>query len=303
MATATALKRTDFANDEAYNKALADAERARMPNVPSVHGSKQDYELVGESDESLESRLASLKEYLMRQQKSKQFVNLGMEIGRPKLEPMAHLKPDMTNIFTRPTVDSLVKMQWREESGTVATAEELTEIAAKLQGLGVPPEEVAAVLWDISMYCASASSSESMDPKGVVTFRSGGSIMRDAVVAITRDFSTLRKVCRAYAPVTWNRMILLDNPPANWQAKGFSSATKFAAWDCFDHVRNPACVQPQEGLIRIPTREEEIAHATHKEIALMKNARNDRFANTSSEITGGKFGCNVKKQWRESKCD
>ncbi len=302
MASTNQLKRSDFSSDEEYNKAVA-SQKQVLQDQTAKNKNHSSYELEGVSDKDLEGRLDRLREFLIKQQKSKQFTNIGMEIGRPSLQPMEHLRPDMTSIFTRPTVDSLLKKRWRNESGTVATAEELTEISAKLQGLGVPPESIAEVMWDITMYCASTSSSESMDPKGVVEFKNGGSITRDSVVAVCRDFSTLRKVCRAYAPITWNRMILLDSPPANWQAKGFSDSTKFAAWDCFDHVRNPACIQPQEGLIKIPTKEEEIAHATHKEIALNKNARNDRFANNSTEITGGKFGCRVNKQWRESKCD
>lgn len=267
----------------------------------SIKPDEVDFE--GPSDEDLERRMDRLREFLLRSQSSKQYTNIGMEMGRPKLRPMEQLVPDLTNIFTKPTVDSLLSKRWRPESGAVATAEELIEISAKLQGLGVPQDEIANVIWDISMYCASSSTSEYMDPSGVIEFRSGGSIMRDAVVAVIREHSTLRKVCRAYAPITWNRMILTENPPSNWQAKGFAKNTRYAAWDCFDYIQNPACQQPAEGLIRLPTEDEKIAHATHKQIALDRNARNERFANNSTEITGGKYGCRKSRKWRESKCD
>ncbi|AIZ76623.1 coat protein [Elderberry carlavirus B] len=290
------------------NEPVAKDENEALPNVPKkeVDNGKSKASssevFVNPTDDDIDKRLDALKAFMLKDMKSKQYTNVGIEIGRPKLQPMDILKPDTSNIFTRPSVDLLLEKGWRAESIAVATGEQLTQIAAKLQALGVPPEEVAIVMWDIVMYCASTSSSQSMDPTGVVEFN-GGAITRDSVVATIREYSTLRKVCRAYAPVVWQYMCVTGQPPANWQAMGFSNNTKYAAFDFFDYVKNPACIKPLEGLIRLPTKEEEIAHATHKQIALDRNARNNRFANTSTEITGGKFGCDFKRKWRESSCD
>lgn len=276
----------------------------KLPSVPTkrVENPRNSEVFVNPSDTDLDKRLEKLKEFLLKDLGSKHYTNVGVEIGRPKLEMMTMMRPDTSNIFTRPSVDLLLEKGWRPESLSVATGEELTQIAAKLQALGVPAESIAVVMWDISMYCASASSSQSLDPKGVIEFPSGA-ITRDAVVATIREYSTLRRVCRAYAPVIWNYMCATAQPPANWQAMGFSEATKYAAFDFFDYVKNPAAIRPLEGLIRMPTSEEEIAHATHKTIAIDRNARNNRFANNSTEITGGKFGCDFKRKWRESTCD
>nr|QVU24956.1 coat protein [Nerine latent virus] len=256
----------------------------------------------GDSDDALEERFRKLKEYLLKNMRSKQIGNIGLEIGRPALEPMSEIRPDLTNIFTMPTIDILIKKGWRPSSTAVATAQQLIEISAKLQGLGVPPESIAPVVWDTAMYCASAGSSDKMDPQGTVEFP-GGAITRDSVVATIKEYTTLRAFCRAYAPIVWNYMIGTNQPPANWQAKGFNEQTKFAAFDTFDYIRNPAAIKPLEGLIRSPTNEEMIANATHRQLAIDRNSRNDRFSNNSLEVTGGLYGCKAKRTLRNLTCD
>ncbi|QVY47454.1 coat protein [Agapanthus carlavirus B] len=261
-----------------------------------------DEELRGIDDNKLEERFAKLKEALLRDMRNRSIQNVSSEIGRPKLQPMDSVRPDTSNPLTMPTVDLLLTMGWRAVSTAVATTEEIFQIATKLQALGVPMEHVTRVLWDISVYCASAGSSDKMDPSGVIEFR-GGSIMRDSVVATIKQYTTLRKLCRAYAPIVWNHMLVNEQPPANWQAKGFTENTKYAAFDFFDYVKNPASIKPLEGLIRSPTQEEEIANATHRQLAIDRNSRNDRYANNCIEVTGGLYGCTKKRTLRENHCD
>ncbi|AFP73392.1 coat protein [Sweet potato C6 virus] len=210
------------------------------------------------------------------------------------------LKVDKSNIFSNPTIDNLEEMVWQSESNGLASAEALAKISAKIQGLGYPREDMAQLFWDLSRYCANTSSSAQMKPEGVFE-HSNGTVSKAAVLAVIKDQSTLRKVCRSYAPIVWNHMLITNSPPSDWQARGFTESTKYAAFDFFDFILNPAAVQPLEGLIRTPTDDETIAHATYKRIALDKHARNKRFANYSSEITGGKFGPDLTRKWRDDK--
>ncbi|QBJ27542.1 coat protein [Birch carlavirus] len=259
-----------------------------------------DATLRGITDEDLERRFDALSVYFSDHLQSGKFRNPGLEIGRPALQPVDALKPDLTDVFTRPSLDVLLRKRFRPEANGIATGQQIVAIYTKLEGLGVPAESITSIFWDFAIYCATSSSSEAMNPTGSIDFP-GGAIGRDTLAATIRDHCTLRQFCRAYAPITWNFMCSSGNAPANWQAKGFRKQDRFAAFDCFDYVECAAAQQPLEGLIRLPTESEKIAHQTHKQIALDKNAKNARYSNFSTEVTGGKFGCDVNRKWRESK--
>nr|QED44828.1 CP [Garlic yellow virus]QED44833.1 CP [Garlic yellow virus] len=248
-----------------------------------------------------ESRFNKLKESCFRELSGVSISNSGWETGRPKAVIADNLKGDSANIFTRPSIDALLVRNAVPESNNMATAEELARISAKVQALGAPEEHLAEVFWDVAKYCATSGSSPAVNPQGTIQL-GGRTITRDMVFAVIKEYSTLRRVCRSYAPITWNNMLLNDQPPANWDAKGFTEETKFAAFDVFDAVTNKAAIQPLEGLIRHPTQAERIAYATHKKLALERSSQNSRFANTSAEVTGGLFGCSPKNNFRESRC-
>lgn len=248
-----------------------------------------------------EERFNKLKEKCMKDLSCISISNCGWETGRPKANIADSLKGDASNIFTRPSMDALLIRNFTPESNNMATAEELAKISAKVQALGAPEENLAEVFWDVAMYCATAGSSPNINPQGSISV-GGKVITRDMVFAVIKEYSTLRKVCRSYAPIVWNYMLLNEQPPANWDSKGFSENTKYAAFDTFDAVTNKAAIQPLEGLIRSPTDAERIAFATHKKLALAKNSNNNRYANTSAEVTGGLFGCIPKNNFRENRC-
>lgn len=250
----------------------------------------------------LEARFEKLKAALIGMQSPNQYTNLGLEVGRPDLKPMDHLVPDMSSMFARPSIDILAHSKVRPSCNEVATAEELLQIQMKLQALGVPEKSIRVIAHDMGMYCTANSASPHMNPKG--SFEVDGRVVaRDLVGAVIKEFTTLRQFCRAYAPCIFQHMLLHETPPPNWQAKGFPKEAQYAAFDFFDYVMNPACIQPLEGLIRMPTNEETIAFETHKRKCLNKRANNDRFASFDADITGGKFGCPVSYNWRESKCN
>nr|ADB22530.1 coat protein [Shallot latent virus] len=276
---------------------LPDGERSKAVNDVGVM-EREGFEAVLRRSES---RFNKLKEKCMADLSSINVTNCGWESGRPKAQLADSLKGDASNIFTRPSMDALLVRNYAPESNNLATAEELAKISAKVQALGAPEECLAEVFWDICMYCTTAGSSPNVNPKGTISV--GGKVVtRDMVVAVIKEYSTLRQVCRCYAPVVWNYMLLNEHPPANGDAEGVTENTKYAAFDTFDAVTNKAAIQPLKGLIRAPTDAERIAFATHKKLALAKNSQNSRYANTSAEVTGGFFGCFPKNNFRESRC-
>nr|QYF50200.1 MAG: coat protein [Xinjiang betaflexivirus 2] len=257
----------------------------------------------------LENEVTESKAYLKRFNDLKTFksgnlsagsvVNGGFETARPPLKVSEALRGDSTNAFTRPTIDALIGLRIKSESGRIMTAEELATISAKLEGLGLPPEETAPLFWSIARYCADASSSPYLDPKGSYEF-SGGAITRDAVIAVIRDHTTLRAFCRAYAPITWNMMLVTKTPPANWQSMGYPTEAKYAAFDVFEFVMNPAAIQPLEGLLRTPTSDERLASETQKRLAIDGGRRNARFSSFNSKVTGGLYGRDLETDFTGS---
>nr|QFP98440.1 coat protein [Butterbur mosaic virus] len=249
--------------------------------------------------QKLMDRFSKLKGVNMKNLSAGGVKNGGFETGRPSPKILDALKGDTSNAFTRPSLDALQMLNIRPESNRMATAEEIAAISAKLEGMGLPPEHTAPLFWAIARYCADTSSSPYSDPKGSFEFPNGA-MTRDAVFAIIRDHTTLRQFCRSFAPITWNQMLFNKSPPEGWQRLGYDETTKYAAFDVFDFVTNKAAIQPLEGLLRMPTKEEHIAHETQKRISLDANRRNARFANNSSLVTGGMFGKDVQTKFNGS---
>lgn len=245
---------------------------------------------TGSSEQFMESRIMKLLETLRAERSSSRITNASFEIGRPNLQPTEDMRYDPGNIYSRPSIDMLYKLKPRAVSNNIATPEDMARVTVAIEGLGVPTEFVSMIIIQAVIYCKSTSSSVFLDPRGTFEYP-GGAITADSVLAVMkRDANTLRRVCRLYAPIVWNHMLVHDDPPSDWQAMGFQKNERFAAFDFFDYVENPAAIQPLEGLIRLPTPQEKIAHDTHKDIALRKANRNETYANTSVEITGGRLG-------------
>nr|ABI95139.2 coat protein [Coleus vein necrosis virus] len=289
---------------------LEPAEAERQNRAPPERGESSVANTVNDVDLSqMENQVEEAKRLLQRFHNLLRFEtsnlnagtlkNGGFEKGRPKAVLSDALKGDTSDVFTRPSLDALHAMNFKSEALDIITAQEQATIMAKLVGLGVPPQSAAPLCWSIARYCADTSSSAFADPKGTFEFQ-GGAIMRDAVYAVIREVSTLRAFCRAFAPITWNAMITAGRPPANWAAKGYTEETKYAAFDVFEYVTNPAAIQPLEGLLRRPTLTEIIAHETNKRLALDRNRRNARFASTSSLVTVGMTGKDIKTSFNGS---
>jgi hypothetical protein len=252
------------------------------------------------NDESaLELRLTKLIEVLNSQQHNSNLKNVSFEIGRPDLQPSAAMRRNPANPYGRFSIDELFKMKTNAVSNNMATTEQMAKITSAIAGLGVPTEQVASIVLKMAIMCANVSSSVYLDPDGSIEF-TGGAVPVDSIAAIMKREAGLRKVCRLYAPVVWNYMLVKNQPPSDWQAMGFPENAKFAAFDTFDYVTNGAAVQPLEGLIRRPTPAECIAHNAHKRMALDRANRNEKYANLETEYTGGLQGAEIVRNHRNA---
>lgn len=247
----------------------------------------------------LEQRLTRLIETLNKDMHNSNLKNVSFEIGRPSLEPTASMKRNPANPYGRFSIDELFKMKVNIVSNNMATTEQMAKITADIAGLGVPTEYIAAVILQMVIMCASVSSSAFLDPDGSIEFDTGA-VPVDSIAAIMKKHAGLRKVCRLYAPIVWNSMLVRNQPPADWQAMGFPFNARFAAFDTFDYVTNPAAIQPVEGIIRRPTSEEVIAHNAHKRMALDRANRNEKFGNLETEYTGGIQGAEIVRNHRNA---
>lgn len=272
----------------------------RPPPPPPVNTEAPDIGRDDQSDESkMERRLALLRDRLKGERNGSKVTNPSFEIGRPTLVRPADMRRDPGNIYSRWSIDDLATIKPMPVSNNMANSEEMVKISVAVEGLGVPTEQVASVVLQAVIYCASASSSVYLDPQGTIEY-AGGAVVRDSVVAIIKRDAGLRRVCRLFAPLVWNHMLVHNTPPSDWAAMGFQWNDRFAAFDFFDYVENEAAIQPLDGLIRRPTRSEKIAHNTHKRLALDRSNRDETFASLETEVTGGKRGPEISRDFRKA---
>lgn len=284
-------KEEDIAKGEGSNK-------NDLSEVKAAQGEISDLQLT---------RLDMLKSWYKNNFRPSDVINPIMQSGLKQMEVTDKLKEDSTKIYSRPALNTLLKWSRDPVSQGIATAEDVAQITAKMEAMGVPTEKVRDAILDIVLYAAHNSSSPYQGFEGDVDFRDPKyqqTFSRMSVASIIKDHSTLRKICRLFAPIVWSYMIVNNEPPANWQTKGFPEGAKFAAFDTFDFVTNHAAMKPLEGLVRMPTDLEKLAHDTHKTIALDRARRNEKLLSTNSKVSGGQQACEVKSDLKgNGHCD
>nr|ABO92963.1 coat protein [Sweet potato chlorotic fleck virus] len=257
------------------------------------------------SDQQLMRHDALIKWY-MENYRPSDVVNPLMQSGDKHVTLSDNLKEDAANIYSRPNFNTLLKWNREPVSQSIATAEDIAQIEAMLVGLGIPQERVRTAILDIVLYAAHSSSSPQQLYEGDIDFRDANfkeAISRSSVAAVIKDKSTIRKVCRLFAPVVWSYMIINNEPPSGWQAKGFPENAKFAAFDTFDFVTNHAAIKPLEGIARPPNSVEYIAAQTSKRILIDKARRNEKLSNYEASVTGGQQACEIKTELKgNGKC-
>lgn len=261
-------------------------ERVEDDRTPSESGSEDESRNV--------RRLKVLANMLRRERSAIRVTNASFETGRPPLQPTEDMRGDVTNMYHRPSTDMLWGIKPKKVSNNMATTEDVVKIQVTLEGMGVPTEMVRGVLTQLCIRCASTSSSSYQDPHGTFEW-DGGAIMSDDVVGTVNEIAGLRRLCRLFAPVTWNYMHVHKTPPSDWAAMGFSYNTRYAAFDCFDYVENEAAIKPAGGVVPRPTRAEYVAYQTYKRMAVDRANNNDTYGNYDSAITGGRQGPDIER--------
>nr|UTK56576.1 coat protein [Babaco mosaic virus] len=200
-------------------------------------------------------------------------------------------KSESSNIGNSPfpnlTKETMASFNFKPSSNLLPSEEELKTISTLLVAAKIPSMSTTIVAMDLVNFCYDNGSS-------AYTVISGESSVTGVTLAqiasiVKASGTSLRKFCRFFAPVIWN--LRTDKvPPANWESAGFKPTEKFAAFDFFDGVENPAAMQPPGGLIRSPNQAERIANQTNKQVNLFQTAaQGNNLASNSAFITKGQI--------------
>nr|ADG36604.1 coat protein [Potato virus X] len=193
-----------------------------------------------------------------------------------------------SGLFTIPDGDFFNTARAIVASNAVATNEDLSKIEAIWKDMKVPTDTMAQAAWDLVRHCADVGSSAQTEMIDTGPYSNG--ISRARLAAAIKEVCTLRQFCMKYAPVVWNWMLTNNSPPANWQAQGFKPEHKFAAFDFFNGVTNPAAIMPKEGLIRPPSEAEMNAAQTAAFVKIIKaRAQSNDFASLDAAVTRGRI--------------
>nr|QPD01711.1 CP [Potato virus X] len=193
-----------------------------------------------------------------------------------------------SGLFTIPDGDFFSTARAIVASNAVATNEDLSKIEAIWKDMKVPTDTMAQAAWDLVRHCADVGSSAQTEMIDTGPYSNG--ISRARLAAAIKEVCTLRQFCMKYAPVVWNWMLTNNSPPANWQAQGFKPEHKFAAFDFFNGVTNPAAIMPKEGLIRPPSEAEMSAAQTAAFVKITKaRAQSNDFASLDAAVTRGRI--------------
>nr|QTU67789.1 coat protein [Potato virus X] len=193
-----------------------------------------------------------------------------------------------SGLFTIPDGDFFSTAKAVVASNAVATNEDLTKIQEIWKDMKIPSDTMAQAAWDLVRHCADVGSSAQTEMIGTGPYSNG--VSRARLAAAIKEVCTLRQFCKKYAPVVWNWMLTNNSPPANWHAQGFKPEHKFAAFDFFDGVTNPAAITPREGLIRPPSEAEMNAAQTAAFVKITKaRAQSNDFASLDAAVTRGRI--------------
>nr|AAN04482.1 capsid protein [Potato virus X]AAN04485.1 coat protein [Potato virus X]AAS16475.1 coat protein [Potato virus X] len=193
-----------------------------------------------------------------------------------------------SGLFTIPDGDFFSTARAIVASNAVATNEDLSKIEAIWKDMKVPTDTMAQAAWDLVRHCADVGSSAQTEMIDTGPYSNG--ISRARLAAAIKEVCILRQFCMKYAPVVWNWMLTNNSPPANWQAQGFKPEHKFAAFDFFNGVTNPAAIMPKEGLIRPPSEAEMNAAQTAAFVKITKaRAQSNDFASLDAAVTRGRI--------------
>lgn len=193
----------------------------------------------------------------------------------------------MSTPFPAVTPELMAELKLGPSSNLLPTSDQLKTISDLIVAAKVPAASTTKVALELVNFCYDNGSSSYTAIQGSSSVE--GVTLSQIASIVKASGTSLRKFCRYFAPIMWNLRTDI-NPPANWEAAGYKPAAKYAAFDFFDGVENPAAMQPPQGLVRSPTQEERIANHTNKQVNLFQAAAQDNnFASNSSFITRGQL--------------
>ncbi|WEQ03313.1 coat protein [Sclerotinia sclerotiorum alphaflexivirus 1] len=167
-------------------------------------------------------------------------------------------------------------------SNSVATQAQVHTI---LTNLAAYDAKIAAPqLLEFVMLCVDQGSSSATHYAGTIAGVEAHTDVNEIARHI-KQVCSLRKLCMYYAKYAFHLCVVHNRPPANWQRKGFTDSTKYAAFDFFNGVTNGAALNPPGGMVRQPTAEEITAHALNAHLLIARSRQND-IISTAAEITG-----------------
>jgi hypothetical protein len=188
--------------------------------------------------------------------------------------------------FGPPSKEFMKDFKYEATSDAVASRDQVKAVKVKWVALGLPENNFFAAALQLALACSDSHASSLTALHGPVAAHTALAL-RDLASAL-KAHCTLRQFCRFYAKFVWNYRIKNDAPPGAWAAMGFTHDTRFAAFDFFDGVTNPAALQPPEGLVRPPTERELAAHHTGKFVATTR-ATHSGHLSLAAEVTRGRL--------------
>ncbi|ASJ78782.1 coat protein [Vanilla latent virus] len=163
-----------------------------------------------------------------------------------------------------PTLQELEAIMPTIAANKVATRPMITAILTQVRGQHA--SATATDLVELAINCMHNGSSRLTMVDGATS----KSIPFTTIVDAIKQQCTLRQFCMYYAKVCYNIARERKIPPANWLAKGYSEDTKYAAFDFFAGVMNPASPSPPGGMKYTPSPAEMAASAVNGQMAILE---------------------------------
>nr|AXX39026.1 CP [Plantago asiatica mosaic virus] len=186
-----------------------------------------------------------------------------------------------------PSPDALDAMTFAVSSPSVPTAAELDTITRGLTTLGVPAEALLSHALSVVNACFDAGSSAFVTLSGPSPT---ATISLAQIAGVVKVTTTLRKFCRFYAKIIWNARLSRNLPPAGFARASIKFEQRWAGFDFFDGLLNPAALEPLGGLTRTPTPDEVTANETARSLNLFEaRASTSNLASTSTQFTRGQL--------------
>jgi hypothetical protein len=139
-----------------------------------------------------------------------------------------------------PSKEFMRDFKYEATSDAVASRDQVKAVKAKWVALGLPENSFFAAALQLALACSDSHASSLTALHGPVAAHAALAL-KDLASAL-KAHCTLRQFCRFYAKFVWNYRIKNDAPPGAWAAMGFTHDTRFAAFDFFDGVTNPAAL-------------------------------------------------------------